>query len=176
MNIEEQAKFEHIFRTMFPKVKNFAFSILKSDTEAEDIAQDVFVKILKSPEMWNTAENLSSYIYVMMRNLIFNHLKHKKTENRYLSSFMWPETATTVDPDINRMYAREMELLTMLTVKNMPEQRQKIFRMSRFEHLSHAEIAEKLGLSVRTVERHIYLALNDLKKVLLAFIMFCWLQ
>jgi len=51
----------------------------------------------------------------------------------------------------------------------MPEQRRKVFLMSRQEDMSHTEIAERLGISIRTVERHIYLALGELKKVLYLF-------
>ena len=65
-----------------------------------------------------------------------------------------------------KMYAKEMEILAIMTVKKMPEQRRKCFCMSRIEKRSNAEIAEQLELSVRTVERHIYLALNDIRDIL----------
>ncbi len=65
-----------------------------------------------------------------------------------------------------------MELLALNTIERMPEQRKKIFKMSRFDGKKNKEIAEELNLSTRTVERHIYLALTELKKVVLLFFLF----
>lgn len=175
---QQQERFEAIFKSLYPKVKAFASKLLKSDSEAEDIAQDVFVKLWNSPGLWEEhADNLPGYVYAMTRNHILNNIKHKSVQQNFREYISrWSEYCDPADSSLNSIHVNEILLLTMLTVKNMPEQRQKIFRMSRFEHLSHAEIAGRLGLSVRTVERHIYLALNDLKEVLLAFIMFCWMQ
>lgn len=175
---QQQERFEAIFKSLYPKVKAFAFKLLKSESEAEDIAQDVFVKLWNSPGILEEhADCLTGYVYAMTRNHILNSIKHKSVHQNFREYISrWSEYCDPADSSHNSIHVNEILLLTMLTVKNMPEQRQKIFRMSRFEHLSHAEIAEKLGLSVRTVERHIYLALNDLKKVLLAFIILCWLQ
>ena len=69
----------------------------------------------------------------------------------------------------DQLYTKELQLLIKLTIERMPEQRRKVFLMSRQEDMSHTEIAERLGISIRTVERHIYLALGELKKVLYLF-------
>lgn len=174
----QQERFEDIFKSLYPKVKAFAFKLLKSESEAEDIAQDVFVKLWNSPGLLEDhADNLPGYVYAMTRNHILNSIKHRSVQqnfNEYISR--WAKYCDPSDSAQSSAHANEILLLTMLTVKNMPEQRRKVFTMSRVEGLGNAEIAERLGLSVRTVERHIYLALSELKKVLLVFIMFLMIK
>ena len=81
--IDKKRNFEQLFTVMFPKVKSFAFKILKSEEDAEDIAQDVFVKLWNNEEAWSNRETLNSYLYTMVRNQIFNFLKHKTVESKY---------------------------------------------------------------------------------------------
>lgn len=69
------------------------------------------------------------------------------------------------------LYYEEALLLMRLTLDRMPERRRQIFEMSRMHGLSNAEIAEQLQLSVRTVEHQIYLALKELKKTMLLFVL-----
>ena len=66
----------------------------------------------------------------------------------------------------SEIYAKELHLLISLALKQMPEKRRLVFEMSRFEGKSNNDIAQNLDLSVRTVERHIYLALGELKDVI----------
>lgn len=165
--MSKKEKFEQLFNEMFPKVKSFARKILQSEEDAEDIAQDVFVKLWNSPEVWEENENWNSYVYTMTRNHIYNYLKHKVVEQKYQQQTDPEDYDYYGSDDIHdQLYAKELRLLIKLTISRMPEQRRKVFCMSRQEEMSHAEIAEKLGISVRTVERHIYLALGELKEVL----------
>lgn len=164
---ERKRKFEQFFILTFPKVKAFACKILQSEEDAEDIAQDIFVKLWDNPEIWENKDTWDSYIYAMTRNQIYNFLKHQSVELNYQEKFV-QENASSYDFDIyDNLYAKELQLLIKLTLDNMPEQRRKVFSMSRQKGMSNQEIAEKLNLSVRTVERHIYLALQELKKVIL---------
>lgn len=153
---ERKRKFEQFFILTFPKVKAFACKILQSEEDAEDIAQDIFVKLWDNPEIWENKDTWDSYIYAMTRNQIYNFLKHQSVELNYQEKFV-QENASSYDFDIyDNLYAKELQLLIKLTLDNMPEQRRKVFSMSRQKGMSNQEIAEKLNLSVRTVERHIY--------------------
>lgn len=171
-NEPKKKKFEQFFIMTYPKVKAFAWKLLKSEEDAEDIAQDIFAKLWTHPEIWENQETWNSYIYTMVRNHIYNFLKHKSIEQTYQEQYT-KEDLSISEADIHdQLYARESELLMKLTIANMPEQRRKIFRMSRTQEKSNQEIADELNISVRTVERHIYLALIDLKKVLLTLFFF----
>lgn len=163
--MNKKKRFEEMFNQMFPKVKSFARKILQSEEDAEDISQDVFVKLWNAPEIWEKDENWNSYIYTIARNLIYNHLKHQTVEQKfYQQADSETEYRWVADDIYNALYAKELRILIKLTVSHMPEQRRKCFYLSRQEEMSHAEIAEQLGISVRTVERHIHLALGDLKQ------------
>ena len=81
------------------------------------------------------------------------------------------ELSQTEDP-LNAIYYKEVKLIIQLTLDRLPEQRRKIFEMSRFEGLSHKEIADKLQIPLRTVEDHIYKTLTELRKVLMFVILF----
>ena len=165
----DKAKFEELFLQFFPKVKLFAAILLKSEQEAEDVAQDIFVWLWETPDLWegNLEKN---YLYTMVKNNIFNRIKRKNLETKYihmqldLQGVMEPEEFE--DP-LNGIYREELQLLLKLALGQMPDKRREVFELSRFQQLSNLEIAEKMNLSVRTVEQHIYLALKDLKKLLL---------
>ena len=168
----KKKKFEQFFIMTYPKVKAFAWKLLKSEEDAEDIAQDIFAKLWTNPEIWENQETWNSYIYTMVRNHIYNFLKHKSIRQTYQEQCTKEEPAIPETDIHDQLYAKESELLIKLTIANMPEQRRKIFRMSRTQEKSNQEIADELNISIRTVERHIYLALIDLKKVLLTLFFF----
>lgn len=167
---QQREIFERTFRAMYPKVKAFAFKMLKSGAEAEDTAQEVFAKLWKNPQILEREEALPGYIYSMTRNHILNIVKHQAVQIDFKEyAVHWQNYCNSEDMVHNSVYANEIALLTMMTVKAMPEQRRKVFIMSRSEGLGNEEIAKRTGLSQRTVERHIYLALKELKDVLLVF-------
>lgn len=171
----KKEKFERFFLITFPKVKAFAWKILKSESDAEDIAQDVFVKLWSCPEIWESQDTWNAYIYTMVRNHIYNFLKHKSIELNYQEQFINRQDTPTQKDAEDELYAKEINLLLKMALDKMPEQRKNVFIMSRQKGMSNQEIADRLQLSVRTVERHLYLALKDLKKIILLafFSYFC---
>lgn len=173
-NENEVLRFRKFFNRNFPKVKTFARQLLKSEEDAEDIAQDIFVKLWEHPDLWENREKMDSYLYTMVRNHIYNWLKHKAVEFDYLevaAEKMRMAERELYAPD-DEFRLRELELLAQMTLERMPEQRRRIFMMSREEGLSNQDIAEKLNISVRTVEHHIYKALLDFKKIILFLFFF----
>lgn len=168
-HIEE--KFQRFFKDKFPQVKNFARMLLKSDTEAEDVAQDVFCKLWLQPDTWlNSDRNLDGYLFIMTRNIILNIFKHQQIQREYeqevLEKTVLYELTETEDI-LENVYYKEMLMVVGLVLEKMPERRRLIFELSRFKELSYKEIAEQLNISIRTVEHQVYLALIELKKILL---------
>lgn len=171
---EKEARFRMYFDQNYPKVRAFAYQLLKSEEDAEDTAQDIFVKLWERPDIWEQHESMDSYLYAIVKNHIYNFLRRKTLEQDYLeiaAEKMKLEELELPDPNDELTY-QDLKILIEMAVEHMPEQRKRIFRMSRVQGLSHQEIADQLGLSVRTVEQHIYKALCDLKKILLFLIFF----
>ncbi len=163
-----QKEFGKIFKTYFAPVKNFVRKLVKSEDDAEDIAQDVFTQLWAKPDVWRDNPEIDRYIYRMARYQALDFIKaHVQRSERGLVDAPLHEVETvrselsTVDPIIRD----EAELLLRMALDRMPDKRREIFCMSRFDGLSHKEIAERLGLSVRTIESHIYSALSALKLI-----------
>lgn len=160
-------QFEIYFIENYPRVKSFAIRILMSEQDAEDIAQDVFMKILDMPELWSEENTITpGFLYTITRNHIFNLLKRRSLERKHQESLFEKGIIIEEFGLEENIHAKELEFLAISTIEKMPEQRKRIFKMSRFEGKTNKEISDILNLSVRTVERHIYLALSELKKVL----------
>lgn len=165
--------FEKIFRTQFSAVKHFIFTLLKSEEDAEDIAQDVFVKLWTNYETWKDKDGKDGYIYAVARNLTLDFIRHKRLEDNYRDEQIQENSIKELfgSADIlNPIYYNEIQLILKMALERFPERRRKIFEMSRFKKMSNLEIAETLHISVRTVEHHIYLSLQNLRKII--FILF----
>jgi RNA polymerase sigma-70 factor (ECF subfamily) len=159
-------EFEAFFIQNYPRVKTFARRLLMKEQDAEDIAQDIFLKIADRPDIWQDPEQSGKYLFTMTKNYIFNVIKHRNIERKYEQMMATEQPVAEEFGAADKLHAKEMELLVLYLVEQMPHQRKDIFKMSRINGFSNAQIAEKTNLSIRTVERHLYLALKDLKKAL----------
>lgn len=154
------------------KVRDFALRLLKDQTDAEDITHDVFLRIWEYRKQLGSVCSFKGYLFRMTRNAIFNVMKRRQMRYRYQKTTeagaidsVKAESADVVSTD---------ELLEMieLAVHNMPEQRRKVFYMSRYENMTYEEIARSLNISPRTVQYHISNALAELRKLLNSMIFF----
>ena len=171
-----EKKFEQFFMNHYPKVKNFARKLVKSEEDAEDIAQEVFLKLWKTPELWNNNDlTMDSYLFKMTKNKVIDLIRKRVSETDYTIDDISESNLIEIDDKdtLSNIYCKEIQLILKLSLEQMPEQRSKVFKMSRITGKSNKEIAEELNISVRTVEHHIYLALTDLKKMLnVVFLLF----
>ncbi len=144
-----------------PKVRYFAFGILKDKEDAEDIIQDVFLKIWKNRKKESKVISEESYIIVMAKNMIMNLLKKRKRHFGYVEFTMTTHT----------MYEQEnvtaSDLLEKIekSISEMPKQRREVFEKSRFQEKTYKEISVETGISPKTVQYHISNALSTLKKL-----------
>lgn len=167
-NGDEKA-FDTIFIAYFGKVKYFISGILKSDADAEELAQDVFVRLWEKRQSIDPQKSLNAYIYTVARNAAFNFLKHQSIHNTYVNESLNNDESEDAEQTI---FAREIDLLVKMSVEKMPAKRQAIYRLSREEGISNEDIAIRLNISRKTVENQLSLALQELRRVLSGLFIF----
>ncbi len=180
ISMGEEGAFRALFNIYYPKVLAFITCIVKEQSDAEDIAQDIFVKIWERREMLpDHVTSLTGYIYRMSRNAALNKLR-RSANLQYVSELDqhasdYSESASGTEIE-NEYYAREKALFIRLVVNRMPKQRRLIFEMSRYHGLDNQSIADILHISKKTVENHLSLALKELREALAILAMFFFMQ
>ena len=144
--------FEILFQQYYVRFYNFVRNLLKNSHEAEDIVQNVFMKV------W-----VNNYIYVLTKHEVLNHIRDRKAYTQIERLIMSEPPAGVVIND-DSVQLHELDMRIRKFIASMPEQRRKVFLLSRYRGMGNKEIADMLGLSVRTVDRHINIALTSLKK------------
>ena len=149
--------FETIFIAYYNKTKTFIDGYIKSEPDAEELTEDLFVNLWINRHSIDTSKSFNSYLHTIARNAAINFLNHNQ-ETGYSS---------TSEEDL---IAKELEMLIDELVGGMPEQRRMIYTLSRNEGLSNAEIAERLNTTKRNVESQLSLALKEIRKVISCFL------
>jgi len=161
--------FRSIFMKYYPKIKYFIAHLIKSEAIAEELSQDIFLRLWENRENVPDIRSFNAYMYRTARNMALNHLERKLVEQSYIDNCNPP---VETDPE-EKPNADELLFLVRLTVSRMPAQRRRIFIMSRVYNLEKETISENLGVSKKTVENQLSLALKDIRKILyLAFVFF----
>ena len=148
-----------------PRVYDFSLRFLKNETEAEDVMQDIFLQVWENRSLMGQVLSIRAYLFRMTRNAIFNRFKRSKMHLQYIRHSETRETELSVDPG-GRITTEDLLEMIELAIENLPEQCRRVFKMSRYEHMSYNEIAENLGISPHTVQFHISVALTRLRKIL----------
>lgn len=154
--------FRKIYDSYSQALFRFANSYLKDSFEAEEIVQDVFLKVWEKREDVDVQKSLKSYLYRITVNKVFNELKHRVVKQKYEKHAQNLDQVTGETPESSIQFQELNKKLDILLTK-LPEQQRTIFIMSRWKGLTNAEIAEQLNLSVRTVENQIYRAAKFIK-------------
>ncbi|MDR2950469.1 MAG: RNA polymerase sigma-70 factor [Prevotella sp.] len=163
--------FRSVFLSYFPKVKYFIVHLIKEEAAAEDISQDIFIKIWENRVSLKEIQSFDAYIYKMAKNAVINEFKKKDLEEKYYN-YNYSSSQENYISIEEELFAKEIRLLTELTVSKMPEQRRKIYEMSRMEGIKNEDIAKKLGITKKTVENHINLALKEIRKTISFMLLF----
>jgi len=170
--------YETVFRKYYQALCNYACGILKDIDDAEEVVQSIFLKLWEQREVIEINVSLKSYLYRAVHNTCMNRLKHLKIQDSY-RQYVGKYLEDTFDSATDMMSKNELENRISQALEKLPEQCRIIFKMSRFEELKYQEIADKLGLSIKTIENQIGKALrimrtelSDYLPVMLIFIEF----
>ncbi len=156
--------YETLFDLYYARFVNFADAILKDRTVAKDIVQEAFIKIWANRARLDENSSLENYIYVIVKRLILNYIRdNKPTESLDTDKVQALQSNTWGGEDLI-VIANETRHRIQDIISKMPLQRRIVFTMSRSQGMSNREIAEALQISVKTVERHMTLALAELRE------------
>jgi len=157
---EPYSIFETLFKEHYNTLANYAFSILKDKDGAEDVVQDVFVKLWQNkPEVVGTPQ-VKFYLLTATRNGCISALRKESGK-----VFVQPEAIQVADSAVESgSHTEDISAVINKALATLPPQCLAIFKMSRFGKLSYQQIADELGLSVKTVENQVGKALRMMRQ------------
>jgi RNA polymerase sigma-70 factor (family 1) len=165
----DERVYEKTFRKYYQSLCNYANSILKDLDEAEEIVQNTFITIWEKKTDLEINISLKSYLYRAVHNHCLNRLKHLKVraEHQQYAMNYYSDSYEAVHETV---YKNELESKLSEAIEGLPEQCKVIFKLSRFDELKYQEIADKLNLSIKTIEYQIGKALKILRTELVDFL------
>ncbi|NIJ53590.1 RNA polymerase sigma-70 factor [Dyadobacter arcticus] len=158
--------FKQLYVAYYHKIFVYALKFTKSSDLAEDIAQDVFIKIWENRQSLTEVKFFRGYLFTICKNLTLNILARATTEARIKDSLHPGYTAFHSDTE-NKTLSDEYERLLERAIDGLPPQRKLIFQLCKIEHLRYEEVACRLGISTGTVNDHIVKATRAIRKYLL---------
>jgi len=169
---DEEAFAELLSRYWAPLL-GFVISLTGSEYGAEDVAQEVFIRLWAHREAWDDRGSPRAYLYRIARNLALNARRDGQAAHRRLASLQTVEVSRNgafkskrSDQPEHRVAVRALESDIRRAVEALPERRREVFALARFQGLSHREIGEAMGIAPQTVANHMRLALEELREAL----------
>ncbi len=159
----DQKAFNVFFDHFYPRLFRFSIQFVKFPSGAEEVVSDVIFNLLKDRSRLKSITRINAYLYQSVKNKSFSWLRDQK-KNLNLESIEQVEDYIIDESTTISIIHKDQDIYDLLerTVTKLPAQRQMVYRLVREEGLFIAEVAELLGLSIRTIEKHLELAVKEL--------------
>ena len=171
--VDGEKGFKVAFETYYPRLLRFAEAYVGDRFEAENIVQDVFLRLWEKRASLPEDINLLAWLLTMVKNQCLDFLRHRQVVERHTvdwDTFQDREASFNCYAisrfDAEQLDVEALERMVEKAVNELPEQCRKVFELSRYDGLKYKEIAAKMGISVKTVETHISHALKILRVAL----------
>ena len=175
--INDIKAFNQLYTDYHERFVNFAFSYVRDLAVAEDIAVDSIMYYWERRQTLPDETNIPAYILTTIKHKCINHLEHMRIREEYaekmLSNAAWElnlriSTLEACDPE--ELFSKEIQDTVDKALASLPKQTSAIFRLSRYENMSHKEIADMMNITTKAVEYHITKTLTNLRKILQKYI------
>lgn len=167
---DDQSAFTVIFSKYYADLVRFSFGFTRNSDVSEEIVQEVFLKFWENRSSLDIHTSLKSFLLKNVQNRSIDSLRHTGITNKYTSVVLEHAILSQNDTENYILYS-ELQANLNQAMHKIPMQYAEVFQMSRLETLNYQEIADKLGVSVRTVEVRISKALGMLREELKDFLL-----
>lgn len=165
----DHGAFREVYLHYATPVRDFLTLLTRSADQAEEITQEIFITLWEKRERIDPDKSIKGYLYTIARNSALKLFEQQKVRSRYAASpANRPDDESASD---QILIAEETELLIEIAVSRMPDQRRRVFELSRKEGLKSTEIAERLGISRHTVDNHLATAKKELRQLISLFLL-----
>jgi RNA polymerase sigma-70 factor, ECF subfamily len=169
LKVGDEKSFEQMFRAYYPRLCAYAMTVLNDRDEAEEVVQSLFCRLWEQRDVLDVTTSLQAYLFRATRNASLNQLKKVQTRDAYKAMNL-EQMNNNPEYQPDRTTNSELRRQLERAIADLPEQCRLIFKMSRFEELKYKDIAENLGISVKTVENQMGKALKILRLKMVDFI------
>lgn len=161
--------FEEVFKSHFKSLHSYAYTIVKDDIMAEEMVQNVFCKLWEKTGKIQIQQSITAYLYKAVYHESINYLRHEKVKAAH-QSYTKHHSNQTTENTSKKVMMRDLEERLAKALQDLPEKCRTVFQMSRFDELKYQEIADRLNISIKTVENQMGKALRLLRLNLIDFL------
>jgi len=169
IRLEDHVAFQALYQRHWSKLYQSAYNVCRDRETCMDICQEVFIWFWEHRNSLNFVSSVQGYLIAAVKYKMISHIRKGKVKDNFVVNIKSLSETYTIEGNIE---VKELESIIRDFVNGLPDKCAEIFKMSRNEHLSNKEIAGKLGISEKTVENQITIALRKLKGALGNFS--CW--
>jgi len=169
---DDEAALEALFYAEFEGLCEFVERYVHASAVAEELVQDVFLRVWRRRATCSLAAIHRSYLYAAARNSALQYVRHEKVDLRWRGREMTTKVKEVAEPADRNLVMTELETAVECAIAGLPERCRLVFTLSRHHGLHHSEIADILGISVGTVEVHMHRALKALRTKLVPYLPF----
>jgi RNA polymerase sigma-70 factor (ECF subfamily) len=166
---DRTAEFEALFRAHYAPLCRFLNAIVRSRDVAEELAQDVFLRVWERHDSPDAAPITPGYLFGAAHNRALQYLRHQRVVSRWAERVGRSLDASAITP-ADDLAERDLAGALDAAIADLPERCRLVFTLSREQHLTYSEIAQILGISVKTVETQMWRALKALRLRLAPFL------
>lgn len=159
----DKVAFYNIYERYCKRLYGFVLMHIKQEADAEEIVQDVFVKVWEARNKIDVHSSFESFLFTVAYNATISLFRKRVTEKKYLEHLKSLQQFNNAPDIIDEIQFNELNEKVRLLLNELTPRQKEIFQLSREEGLSHEEIAKQLNISVNTVKKHIANTLAFLK-------------
>ncbi len=162
----DEKAFAELFRTLYDKLFGYTLGITHSKLTAEDITQEVFLKIWQNRSEMGDVENINALLFRMAQNRTIDYLRKSAREVLVTSAHLELESQNNIHEPLDLLIHDELKIRISEAVRQLPPQQQKIYTLYKEQGIKQDEIARQLNLSRSTIQSHMKLAMGNIHKYL----------